>query len=175
MDRVSRACANYHLKISTKNDWVCSIPACTWHVFKSLIDSPTLEALCPEQCRQMMRLLPKLLNPAQRLADYVEMSGNEVESGLTQSRKSTKLWYCQPTDLDSGHAKRHDHFHLSCLRKFLQIRWQDNIPHTEVLTRAGMKSVYTLLKLAQLRLTGHADKRLPTYVFYGELQVERHS
>ena len=30
-------------------------------------------------------------------ADYVEMSGIEAESGLTQSWTSTKLLYCEPS------------------------------------------------------------------------------
>ena len=34
-----------------------------------------------------------------------------------------------------------------------KIWWQDKIPDTEVLNRAGMQSVHTLLKLAQLRWT----------------------
>ena len=37
--------------------------------------------------------LPKLV---QHLADYVVVFGIKVESGLTQSWKSTKLWSCQP-------------------------------------------------------------------------------
>ena len=65
--------------------------------------------------------------------------------------------------------QRDNHFHLSCLRKR-----QDKIPDTEVLKKAGMQSMHTVLKLAQLRWTGHvirmSDERLPEKVFYGELQ-----
>ena len=61
----------------------------------------------------------------------------------------------------------------SCFGLFLAI------PDTEVLKRAGMQSVYTLLKLAQLRWTGHVtrmpDERLPKKIFYGELQVGKRS
>ena len=46
-------------------------------------------------------------------------------------------------------CKRLNHFHTSCLRKLLKIKWQDRIPDTEVLKRAGMQSVHTLLKLTQ--------------------------
>ena len=79
-------------------------------------------------------------------------------------------------NLDSlRHDKRLNHFHTSCLRKLLKIKWQDRIPDTEVLKRAGMQSIHTLLKLAQLRWTGHdtrmPDERLPKKILYGELQV----
>ena len=71
------------------------------------------------------------------------------------------------------------HFHLSCLRKILKIRWQDKIPDTEILKKAKMHSVHTLLKLAQLRWTGHVtrmpDERLPKKVLYGELQEGKRS
>ena len=73
------------------------------------------------------------------------------------------------------HAKRLNHFRTSCLRKLLKIKWQDRIPETEVLKMAGMQSVHTLLKLAQLRWTVHVtrmpDERLPRKILYGELQV----
>ena len=52
----------------------------------------------------------------------------------------------------------------------MNIKWQDNIADTGVLKKAGMQSMHTVLKLAQLRWTGHVirmpDERLPKKVFY---------
>ena len=74
--------------------------------------------------------------------------------------------------------QRDNNFHLSCLRKLLKIKWQDKIPDTEVLKKAGMQSIHTVLKLAQLRWTGHVirmpDERLPKKV-YEELQEGKRS
>ena len=52
---------------------------------KLLINSPILEALGVEQRTLMMRLLTELLKPVWHLAVYVEISGIEMESTLTQS------------------------------------------------------------------------------------------
>ena len=91
----------------------------------------------------------------------------------------TFLHACETWTVYQRHAKRLNHFHLSCLRKHLKTRWQDKIPDTEVLKRAEMQSIYTLLKLAQLRWTGHVtrmpDEWLPKKVFYGELQSGKRS
>ena len=77
----------------------------------------------------------------------------------------TLLYACETWTVYQRHAKRLNHFHKSCLRKLLKIKWQDRIPDTEVLKRAEMQSIHTLLKLAQLRWTGHVtrtpDERLP--------------
>ena len=77
------------------------------------------------------------------------------------------------------HTKRLNHSHTNYLRKLLKIKWQDSIPDTEVLKRAGMQSVHTLLTLAQLRWTGNvtrmSDERLPKKILYGELQVRKRS
>ena len=91
----------------------------------------------------------------------------------------TLLYACETWTVYQRHAKRLYHFHTSCLRKLLKIKWQDTIPDTEVLKRAGMQNVHTLLKLAQLRWTGHVtrmpDERLPKRILYGELQVGKRS
>ena len=91
----------------------------------------------------------------------------------------TLLYACETWTVYQRHAKKLNHFHLSCLRKLLKIRWQDKIPDTEVLKKAKMQSVHTLLKLAQLRWTGHVtrmhDERLPKKVLYGELQEGKRS
>ena len=91
----------------------------------------------------------------------------------------TLLYACKIWTVYQWHAKRLNHFHTSCLRKLLKIKWQDRIPDTVVLKRAGMQSVHTLLKLAQLRWTGHVtrmpDEHLPKKILYGELQVGKRS
>ena len=90
----------------------------------------------------------------------------------------TLLYACGTWTVYQRHAKRLNHFHTS-LRKLLKIKWQDSILDTEVLKRAGMQSVHTLLKLAQLRWTGNVtrmpDERLPKKTLYGELQVGKRS
>ena len=87
----------------------------------------------------------------------------------------TLLYACETRTVYQRHAKRLNHFHTSCLRKLLKIKWQDRIPDTEVLKRAVMQSVHILLKLAQLRWTGHvtrmAEERLPKKILYGELEM----
>ena len=91
----------------------------------------------------------------------------------------TLLYACETWTVYQWYAKRLYLFHTSCLKKLLNINWQDRIPDTEVLKRAGMQSVHTLLKLAQLRWTGHVtrmpDESLPKKFLYGELQVGKRS
>ena len=63
--------------------------------------------------------------------------------------------------------------------KLLKNKWQDRIPDTEVLKRARVQSVHTLLKLAQLRWAGHVtrmpEERLPKKILYGELEMGKRS
>ena len=111
-----------------------------------------------------------------------DQSGIRLDTKLKVYRSvvlPTLLYECETWTVYQRHAKRLDHFHTSCLRELLKIKWQDRIPDTEVLKRAGIQSVHTLLKLAQLRWTGHVtrmpDERLPKKILYGELQVGKHS
>ena len=91
----------------------------------------------------------------------------------------TLLYACETWTVYQRHAKRLNHFHLSCLRKLLKIKWQDKIPDTDVLEKAGMQSTHSVLKLPQLRWTGHVirmlDERLQKKVFSGELQEGKRS
>ena len=97
-----------------------------------------------------------------------DRSGIRLDTKLKVYRSMvlpTLLHACETWTVYQRHAKRLNHFHTSCLRKLLKIKWQDRIPDKEVLKRAGMQSVHTLLKLAQLRWTCHVtrmpDDRLP--------------
>ena len=67
----------------------------------------------------------------------------------------------------------------SILRVILSIKWQDMVPDTEVLTRAGIPSIHTLPQKAQVRWGGHVtrmpDDRLPKQLLYGELCYDKRS
>ena len=111
-----------------------------------------------------------------------DRSGIRLDTKLKVYRSvvlPTLLYACETWTVYQRHAKRLHHFHTSCLRKLLKIKWEDRIPDTEVLKRARMQSVHTLLKLAQLRCTGHVtrmpDERLPNKILNGELQVGKSS
>ena len=91
----------------------------------------------------------------------------------------TLLYACETWTVYQRHAKKLNHFQLSCLRKLLQIRWQYKIPDTEVLKKAKMQSVHSLLKLAQLSWTGNVTRmpgeRLLKKVLYREPQEGKRS
>ena len=81
----------------------------------------------------------------------VDRSGIRLDTKLKVYRSvvlPTLLYVCETWTVYQRHAKRLNHFHTSCLGKLLKIKWQDRIPDTQVLKRAGMQSVHTLLKLA---------------------------
>ena len=83
------------------------------------------------------------------------------------------LYACETWTVYSRHEKRLNHFHMTCLRKILKIKWQDRVPDTEVLQQTNMPSIFTLLRKAQLRWAGHvvrmSEERLPKKIFFGEL------
>ena len=111
-----------------------------------------------------------------------DRSGIRLDTKLKVYRSvvlPTLLYACETWTVYQRHAKIFNHFHTSSLRKLLKIKSQDRIQDTEVLKRAGMQSVHTLLKLAQLRWTDHVtkmpDERLPKKSLYGELQIGKRS
>ncbi|PFX17198.1 Craniofacial development protein 2 [Stylophora pistillata] len=87
---------------------------------------------------------------------------------------STLLYRSESWPTYARREKRLNGFHLRCLRRLLQIKWQDRVPNTEVLGRADMPSIPTLLIQRRLRWLGHVHRmdpgRLPRQVLYGELR-----
>ncbi|XP_064423488.1 uncharacterized protein LOC135360406 [Latimeria chalumnae] len=69
--------------------------------------------------------------------------------------------------------KRLNSFHLRCLCRILNIKWQDKVTNAEVLRRANLPSVTALFKQRRLRWLGHLsrleDGRIPKDMLYGEL------
>ena len=92
---------------------------------------------------------------------------------------TTLLYGCETWTVYSRHSKKLNHFHTTRLRKLLGISWQEKVPDTEVLTRAGLPSIQTILMKTQLRWAGHVarmpDYRIPKKLFFGELQDGKRS
>ena len=87
---------------------------------------------------------------------------------------STLLYGSESWTTYAGQEKRLNSFHLRCLRRLLQIKWQDMVTNTEVLQRAGIPSMAALLSQKRLRWLGHVrrmeDGRIPKDLLYGELR-----
>ena len=188
VDRMSKACDNFQLTISKKKTEVVHQPA----PGKSY-NEPTITVNV-----QKLQVVDKFTNLGSTLTREVnindevtaraakasvafgrprtnvrERNGIRLDTKLKDNKAvvlPTILYACETWTVYQRHAKKLNQFHLSCLRKILKIRCQDKIPDLEVLKKAKMQSVHTLLKLAQLRLTGHVtrmpDERLPKKVLY---------
>ena len=62
-------------------------------------------------------------------------------------------------------------FHLRSLRGILDISWRDKVTKTEVLDRAGLPTMYTLLRQRRIRWIAEEDGRIPKDILYGQLAV----
>ena len=66
-------------------------------------------------------------------------------------------------------------FHLRSLRRILGINWSDKVPNAQVLERAGLPTMYTLVRKRRLPWLGHVRRMedghivLPKCILYGEL------
>ena len=86
---------------------------------------------------------------------------------------STLLYGSETWTTYARQEKRLNSFHMRCLRRILGISWQDKIPNTKVLAKAGLPSMVTLLRQRRLRWLGHVrrmeDGRIPKDILYGQL------
>ena len=194
VDRMSKACDNFQLTISTKKTEVVHHPAPG-----KPYSEPTITVNGQKlQVVDKFTYLGSTLSRAVHIDD--EVTARTAKASVAFGRLRTNVWErngirldtklkvykavvlptllyaCETWTVYQRHAKKLNH---CCLRKLLKIRWQDKIPDTEVLKKAKMQSVHTLLKLAQLRWTDHVtrmpDERLPKKVLYGELQEGKRS
>ena len=85
---------------------------------------------------------------------------------------TTLLYGCESWTLYRRHIAKLDQFHLRCLRKIANIKWQDKVPNTSVLQRCKMSGIEAILMGSQLRWIGHVirmDDRIPKQVLYSQL------
>ena len=55
-------------------------------------------------------------------------------------------------------------FHIRCLQRIFDITWQDKVSNRVVLERAGIFSMYTLLKQQHLRWLGHVVRMVDGWI-----------
>ena len=197
VDKFSEACHNFGLTISTKKTEVLHQPAPGKPYTKPdiTINGQKLNAvdkftyLGSTLSRNMTIDDEVNLRLAKASAAFGRLNANvwtrrgirlETKLKVYQAVILPSLLYgCETWTIYQRHAKRLNHFHTTCLRKLLAIRWEDRIPDTEVLARAGQPSIFTILMKTQLRWAGHLarmpDHRLPKKLFYGELQQGKRS
>ena len=67
--------------------------------------------------------------------------------------------------MNKGSERKLASFHLSCLRRLLNMRWYDYISNDEVMKRANTESIATIIKRRRWKYLGHAlrmdQKRIP--------------
>ena len=85
---------------------------------------------------------------------------------------STLLCGCESWTIHASQEHKLNVFHMRCLRRILNIKWQDGMPNSIVLRRAGIPSMYSLLMQRRLHWLGHIvhmdDGRIPRDLLYGE-------
>ena len=69
-------------------------------------------------------------------------------------------------------------FHQCCLRFILRIKWQDHMSNVEVLKRASLPTIESILLQVQLHWAGHItrmeDVCMPRAIFFSKLQKGMH-
>ena len=92
---------------------------------------------------------------------------------------STLLYGSEAWALYATQEKRLNTFHLRHLKITLGIQWHHRVTNNEVLHKAGIDSLFSLLKQRRLRWLGHVrrmeDGRIPKDLLYGELSRGKRS
>ena len=192
VDAFSSACDNFGLTISTKKTEVLHQPA----PLSTNATAPLVKVHdTPLKVVDTFTYLGSTVSTSARIDDEVTTRLGKASAAFGRLRKRvwnvsgirtetklsvynavvlpTLLYGAETWTVYQTHAKKLNHFHLSCLRKVMGIKVMDKIPDTEVLEHADALSIFCLLRKIQLRWAGHLvrmpDTRLPKCILYSEL------
>lgn len=197
VDKFSTACNNFGLTISTKKTEVLHQPApgapyvapCIKVNGQALVNVDKFTYLGSTLSQsanidnEVSARLAKASAAFGRLTDKVwNRCGITIQTKLKVYKAviiPTLLYGSESWTVYSRHANKLNHFHTVKLRKLMNIKWYDHIPDSEVLTKANLPSIHSLLHKSQLRWAGHvvrmSDNRLPKQLLYGELLTGKRS
>ena len=187
MDRFSQACKDFGLTISLKNtnflgQDTMELPAITIGDYElnvieqftclgsTITDNLSLDTEIDRRIGKAATTLAHLTsrvwtNPKLTVKTKMVVCNACVVSALMYGSETWTTYARQEKRLNS--------FHLRSIRRILGISWQDRVSNTEVLSRASLPSMFTLLRRRRLCWLGHVyhleDGRIPKDILYGEL------
>ena len=188
VDKLSHACKEFGLTISLKKTNILAQDALTPPVITidntelEVVDSFTyLGSTVSNKASLDVEISSRIAKAAGVMAKLNKrVWNNDLLSVRTKLQVyqscvlSTLLYGSESWPTYARQEKRLNGFHLRCLRRLLLIKWQDRVPNTEVLGRADMPSISTLLIQRRLRWLGHVHRmdpgRLPRQILYGVLR-----
>jgi len=197
MDKFSAACDNFGLTISTKKTEVMyqPSPSTPYQEPAIMVKGQKLQAV--DQFTYLGSTLSRAVNIDAEVSNRLAKASSAYgrlrinvwdRRGISTTTKlkvysavvlTALLFACESWTVYQRHARQLNHFHMTCLRRILKIKWQDRVPDTEVLSRANQPSIHSLLMKAQVRWAGHLarmpDERIPKQLLYGELSEGRRS
>ena len=192
MDRFSRACDDFSLTISLKKTQVLAQEAEppnitisnytleVVHQFaylgSTIADSVSLDAEINKRIGKAATTMARL---TERVWNNNMLTITTKVAVFHACVLSTLLYGSESWTLYASQEKRLSIFYMRCLRRILHIKWQDRITNIEVLDRAKVASMITVLQQRRLRWLGHVcrmdDGRIPKDLLYGELASGKRS
>ncbi|BHF83821.1 hypothetical protein SprV_0902696800 [Sparganum proliferum] len=162
-----------HRERTCKGAWISSTPparssVCVNRTQPQVVDSLTyLDSTLSRTTNiddEVARRISKASQAFSRPASPRSPPQHQTEDLQGGHPAETSIW-TETWTVYEKQARMLNHYHLSCLRRILKLRWQDLILKTEVLERTGIPSMYAMLRQLQLRWSGHLvqmdDERLP--------------
>ncbi|XP_050710731.1 uncharacterized protein LOC126995286 [Eriocheir sinensis] len=187
MDRLSQACRDFGLTISLKKTNVLgqdvetppviTIDNCQLKVVhqftylgSTITDNLSLDAEINKRIGKAATTLGRLTT---RVWESPKLTTTTKMAVYNACTISTLLYESETWTTYAKHERKLNSFHMRCLRRILGISWSDKVPNTDVLERAGLPTMYTMLRQRRLRWIGHVrrmeDGRIPKDILYGEL------
>ena len=187
MDKFSDACDLFGLTISQKKTQVMgqatSAPPCITGSGKELevahqfqyLGSTTTDTLSLDV--ELRKCIGKAFTTLSKLTKRVwENKHLTIPTKINVYKAciiSTLLYSSESWTTNSTQEQKLQVFHLSCLCRILGITWQDKVQNNDVLLRAGVPSMFTLLCQHHLHWLGYVhrmeDGCIPKDLLYGEL------
>ena len=187
LDRFSDACRHFGLTISLAKTQVMGqdikeIPSLFIHNYKlevvhefvylgsTITDNLSIDSELNKRIGKAAMTLSRL---TKRVWSNNKLSDHTKVNVYKACVISTLLYGSESWTMRAHQEKRLNVFHMRCLRRILGITWQDKVTNKVVLEKAGIPSLYTLLKQRRMRWLGHVtrmkDGRIPKDLLYGEL------